>query len=161
MSKSCDWCGEMEPEIGSFDSTDEQLSHRQTVLCPNCSPDSEVERGIFIAFSFTADDEKHTVPSSVEDYLNAVNGIDNFTLIKNVGARASMEGHSRYSLVVDLEDGLSHYRVRDILKMEAVIDSSNGDPERNNCRAKFYNYKVDDVLVGADEPEVVYDSTEV
>lgn len=149
----------MEPESGSFDSTDEQLSHRQTILCPNCSPDSEVKRGIFVVFSFTADDKDHTIPESVDSYLSALNGVENFKLIKDVGVRTATEGHSRYALIFDLDSGLTHYTFRDLLKVEGIIDSSNGDPERNNCRAKFYNYKVDDVLVGADEPEVVYDSS--
>lgn len=160
MSKTCDWCGEMEPESGSFDTTDEQLAHRQTVLCPNCSPDSEVEKGIFIVYSFTANVEENTVKGSVENYISGAHGIDEFKLIRDVGPEASMEGHARYAVVIDVKDGLIHCSMRDIMKMEAVIDASNGDPERNNCRARFYNYKVDDVLVGADEPEVVYDSSE-
>lgn len=158
MSRTCDWCGEMEPESGSFDSTDEQLSHRQTVLCPNCSPDSEVERGIFVVFSFTADVENHTIPTSVENYIAGSNAIDGFKLIKDVGPEASTDGQARYSLVLDLEDGLSHYSMRDIMKLEAAIDASNGDLERNNCRGRFYNYKVDDVLAVAEKPEVVYET---
>jgi hypothetical protein len=160
MSKTCDWCGEIEPESGSFDSTDEELPTRQTVLCPECSPDSEVQRGIYIMYSFTADVKENTVKDSVENYISGAHGIDNFKLIKDVGPEASMEGHARYAVVIDVKDGLSHYSMRDIMKMEAVIDASNGDPERNNCRARFYNYKMDGLLVEAKGPGVVYDSSE-
>lgn len=158
MSRTCDWCGELEPTNGSFDSTDEEMRSMQTVLCPQHSPDSDVERGIFILYSFTAHRDRQTVAEAVHNYIESIKPIDEFKLIQDVGANASMGGHSRYALVIDIEDGLAHYKMRDILHMTAVIDSANGDPERNNCSAKFYNYSVDDVISLAEEPTVVYDS---
>ena len=159
MSKTCDWCGEMEPESGAFKRTDEGIRSMRTVLCPECCPDEDVERGIFIVYSFTADREENHVVEAVTNYIGeSINAAKSFKLIQDVGVSASVDGHSRYELVMDVNSGLSHYRMNSLLKMEAVIDSATGDPERNNCRAKFYNYKVDDVLKSADQPEIVYDS---
>lgn len=159
MSKTCDWCGEIEPESGAFERTDEGITYMQTVLCPECCPDQDVERGIFIVYGFTANREDNHVVEAVTNYIGErIDAVKSFKLIRDVGPSASTDGHSRYELVVDVNSGLSHYRMNSLLKMEAVIDSANGDPERNNCTAKFYNYKVDNVLKSADQPEIVYDS---
>lgn len=67
MARTCDWCGELEPEEGAFDSKDEEIRSMQTVLCPQHSPDSEVKRGIYILYSFTAHSDKHSVPEAMAE----------------------------------------------------------------------------------------------
>jgi len=154
MSKTCDWCGAYEPNAGSFSRTGERYS--DTILCPDCCPDDEVDRGIFIVYSFTADRSKQNIMEAVINYLRADDrGIRSIKLVADVGPKASTDGHGRYALVIDITSGLSSYRLEDLLRIRTVIDAANGDPDRNNCRVKFYNYRFDDVLDHAEETTVV------
>lgn len=163
--KTCDWCGELEPESGTFSRTGDR--YHDTVLCPDCAPDDEVEKGLFLVYDFTMHLQDNTVIESFETYMEASSVEMEYWLVVDTGLGASGDGHVRCKLVLSLNDGLSHGRMKRLLNAKAVIDSANADPERNNCRVKFYNYNVKEVVLNPEhdihtekEPKVIATNTE-
>lgn len=155
-NKTCDWCGELEPDAGSFKRTGERTW--DTVLCPDCCPDDDVERGSFIVATFTMDREDNRIAENISEYIEKRNLNLDWKLVQDSGAKANTDGHTRCKLVLHTPDGLTHYKLDDVRHMKAVIDSSTGDPERNNARFKIYNYDVAEVSTRADEPEIIAQS---
>lgn len=152
--KSCDWCGVIEPESGMFNRKGRPTSLSETVLCPDCAPNDDVERGLFIVFQFTMDEIENHVGEAMKNYFEPIHAEVEWIGLKYTGLEASMEGHVRCKVMLTFRDGLSHHSVDDIVGVKRIIDSANGDPERNNCRAKFYNWNIAEKLKEMGDPEV-------
>lgn len=151
--KTCDWCGELEPESGLWERRGRRLS-TETVLCNNCNPYEDVDHGAFVVYSFTMDTENETIQELISNWIEASGINTEWKVIKDTGLDVSTDGHTRCKLVVEMKDGLTHYQLRNLQSLKSVVDAANGDPQRNNAMAKVYNYDVGKEVLQMKDPEV-------
>jgi hypothetical protein len=100
------------------------------------------------------DTENETIQELVSNWIEASGINSEWKAIKDTGLRASTDGHTRCKLVIEMRDGLSHYQMQNLISLKSVVDAANGDPERNNAKAKIYNYDVGKEVLKSEDPEV-------